>query len=212
MSNIGYFAHPTAEVSPSANIGTGTAIWNQAQVRENASVGCNVVVSKNVYIDTGVSIGNNCKLQNNVSVYDGVTLEDGVFVGPHVCFTNDRYPRAITAEGELKSSEDWEITPTLVCRGASIGAHCVVLPGVTIGAFAMVGAGSVVTVNVPSHTLVVGSPATVVGFVCQCGHRLLQEEGRYRCPICGQIVSLEPVHLNNWESNGFSGTTSGIAP
>lgn len=192
-----FYAHPTADVSPEAVIGVGTTIWNQVQVREEANIGENVILSKNVYVDTGVTIGSNCKIQNNVSVYNGVTLEDGVFVGPHVCFTNDRYPRAITVDGRLKGSEDWCVTPTTVCRGASVGAHSVILAGVTIGEFAMVGAGSVVTTSVPPHGLVVGNPALIFGYVCYCGHRLVEKNGEFCCPLCGTTLSLLPLSLDN---------------
>lgn len=192
-----FFAHPTADVSPDAVIGAGTAIWNQVQIREEATIGQNVILSKNVYVDTGVTIGSNCKIQNNVSVYNGVTLEDGVFVGPHVCFTNDRYPRAITVDGRLKSSEDWAIIPTMVCRGASLGAHSVILAGITIGEFAMVGAGSVVATSVPAHGLVVGNPALIIGYVCYCGHRLVEQGDQFCCPACGAALSLATLSLNN---------------
>src|SRR3989338_2564926 len=133
--------HPSADVSPDAVIGDGTAIWNNAQVRERASLGKNCVISKNVYIDFGVKIGNNVKIQNNVSVYHGVSIEDGVFVGPHVCFTNDKNPRAINPDGSLKTSSDWEISAILVKKGASIGANSTILPGVTVGEFALIGGG-----------------------------------------------------------------------
>ena len=187
-----FFVHTTAEVSPEATVGAGSAIWNQVQIRENASIGKHVILSKNVYIDAGVSIGSNCKVQNNVSIYNGVTLQDGVFVGPHVCFTNDRYPRAITVDGELKGSEDWTVTSTLISRGASLGAHSVILAGITIGPFAMVGAGSVVTSDVPSHALVFGNPAVLVCYVCFCGHRLHWSGGEFRCPVCDQKVANIP--------------------
>lgn len=192
-----FFAHPTADISEDATVGTGSAIWNQVQVRERATIGENVILSKNVYIDAGVTIGSNCKIQNNVSVYHGVTLKDGVFVGPHVCFTNDRYPRAITIDGRLKGSDDWSITPTTVCTGASLGAHSVILAGVTIGKFAMVGAGSVVTTSVPPHGLVVGNPALLLGYVCYCGHRLLEKNGQFCCQACGETLSLSPLSLDN---------------
>lgn len=185
------FVHPSAEVSTRAVIGGGTKIWNHAQVREGAVLGKNVIVSKNVYIAPDVHIGCFCKIQNNVSIYTGVTVEDGVFLGPHVCFTNDRIPRAINDDGTQKAGDDWDITPTLVRYGASIGAHSVILPGVTIGRFAMVGAGSVVTHNVPDHGLVVGNPARLAGFVCRCGRRLqLVSEKEAHCSACGARIVL----------------------
>ncbi|MCL2247803.1 MAG: N-acetyltransferase [Oscillospiraceae bacterium] len=161
------FIHATADVSSDASIGAGSKIWNLAQVRENATLGENCIVSKNVYIDTGVIIGDNVKIQNNVNVYNGVTIEDDVFLGPSMTFTNDKNPRAM--------SPNWEITPTLVRRGASIGANATIVCGVTIGEFAMVGAGAVVTRDVPAHTLVVGNPARRIGNVCRCGARVADE-------------------------------------
>jgi len=164
--------HETADVSPHAQIGEGTAIWHQAQVREGVSIGDECIIGKGVYIDFDVRIGSCVKIQNYACVYHGTTIEDGVFVGPHVCITNDKYPRAITPDGTLKGPTDWEVGHVLVRYGASLGAGAVVLPGVVIGRFAMVGAGSVVTNDVPDHALVVGNPATVRGFICRCGKRL----------------------------------------
>ena len=190
--------HPTADVSPAAAIGAGSSIWHHSQVRENARLGQNCILGKGVYIDAGVSIGNNVKIQNYVSVYHGVTIEDGVFIGPHVCFTNDLRPRAINPDGSLKAADDWELTPTLIRRGASLGANSTIRCGVTIGAWAMVGAGSVVTRDVPEHGLVWGNPARLRGFVCACGASLkmagrIQAELRLTCPECGQAVILSPT-------------------
>lgn len=159
---MGLMIHPTAEVDwRHTYIGAGTSVWNQAQIRESCIIGecCNI--GKNVYIDTGVQIGNRVKIQNNVNVYHGVTIEDDVFVGPSATFTNDMYPRAF--------SKDWEIVPTLVKKGASIGAHATIVCGVTIGEYAMVGAGSVVTKDVPPYALVVGNPARIIGEVDETG-------------------------------------------
>ncbi len=158
--------HPTADVSPNATIGDGTAIWHQCQVREGVQIGDQCILGKNVYVDFGVHIGHRVKIQNNCSVYHGVTLEDGVFLGPHVVLTNDRYPRAINPDGSLKGDADWEVGPIRICYGASIGARSVVLPGVTVGRFALVGAGAVVTRDVPPHGIVVGSPARLIGYAC----------------------------------------------
>ncbi|HET9999316.1 MAG TPA: acyltransferase [Ktedonobacteraceae bacterium] len=187
-----YFVHPTAEVSPEAHIGAGTRIWRQAHVREQAYVGENCNIGKGVYIDAHVRIGSNVKIQNHVSIFEGVTLEDGVFIGPHVCFTNDMFPRAITPDGKLKRADDWEITPTLVKYGASIGAGAIIVCGVTIGSFALVGAGSVVTRDVPPHTLVYGNPAHPHGYVCHCARRLAnvhEEDGILQgwCEYCAQL-------------------------
>ena len=166
------YIHPTAEVASEAQIGAGTHIWRQAHIREYAVIGelCNI--GKGVYIETRVRIGSRVKIQNHVSIFEGVTLEDGVFVGPHVCFTNDLHPRAITPDGRLKAAADWQITPTLVRYGASIGAGAVIVCGVTIGTFALIGAGAIVARDVPPHALVLGNPARLCGYVCRCAHSL----------------------------------------
>ncbi len=167
-----YFAHPTAEVSSAAAVGAGTRIWHHCQVRESAVIGHDCVLSKDVYVDVGVHIGDRVKIQNGVSIYHGVTLEDGVFCGPHCVFTNDLRPRAINPDGTLKATGDWTLGKTLVRYGASIGAHAAIVCGVTIGRWAMVGAGAVVTHNVPDYGLVYGNPARLRGFVCPCGATL----------------------------------------
>ncbi len=176
--------HPTAEVSPDAIIGDGTGIWHQCQVREGAHIGEQCILGKNVYVDFGVHIGNRVKIQNNCSVYHGVTIEDGVFLGPHVVLTNDRYPRAINPDGTLKGADDWVVSPTRICYGAAIGARTVILPGITVGRFAMVGAGAVVTRDVPAHGLVVGNPARLIGYVCACGRRLRVSDEGLTCEGC----------------------------
>ncbi len=178
--------HPTAEVSPRA----GTRIWHHAQVREGAVIGRECILGKNVYVDRDVVIGDRVKIQNNASIYHGVTLEDGVFVGPNACLTNDRYPRAITPDGSLKRDSDWEVVPTRVCHGASIGAGAILLAGVTIGPFALVGAGAVVTRDVPAHGLVLGNPARLAGYVCRCGHSLHDQGDEQICPACGATYHL----------------------
>lgn len=177
--------HPTAEVSPQAQIGAGTRIWHQAQVREGAVIGTDCIVGKGVYVDAGVVIGNNVKIQNGALLYHGLTVEDGVFIGPQACFTNDRLPRAITPEGNLKTDADWTVGPIHVGYGASIGAGAIILPNVTIGRFAMVAAGAVVTRSVPPHALVMGAPAQPAGYVCRCGQRLRPEGNIWRCPADG---------------------------
>jgi UDP-2-acetamido-3-amino-2,3-dideoxy-glucuronate N-acetyltransferase len=161
--------HPTAEVSQQAVIGPGTSIWNQAQVRERARIGTECVIGKNVYVDADVVVGDRVKVGNNASLFHGLTVEDGAFIGPHVCFTNDRLPRAINRDGSLKTDADWEVVPTLVRHGAAIGANSTIVAGVTIGRWAMIGSGSVVTHDVPDHQLVAGNPARRLGSVCACG-------------------------------------------
>jgi UDP-2-acetamido-3-amino-2,3-dideoxy-glucuronate N-acetyltransferase len=189
------FIHPTAEVSPQAQIGAGTRIWGQVQIREGATIGELCILGRGVYIDAHVQIGSRVKIQNYVSVFEGVTVEDGVFIGPHVCFTNDLAPRAITPSGALKGPQDWEITPTRVRYGASLGAASVIVCGVTIGEFALVGAGSVVTHDVPPHALVYGNPARQRGYVCRCARRLSEvreEAGTLNgyCSFCQDICRI----------------------
>lgn len=176
------FIHTTAQVSEQATIGKGTKIWNWVQVQDNSKIGENCILGKGVYIDSNVKIGNNVKIENNVSVYHGVTIEDGVFVGPHVCFTNDKIPRAINVDGTLKSNHDWKVSETRVKEGAAIGANSTILPGITIGEFALIGSGSVVTEDVPRFSLVYGNPARVHSYVCKCGNKL-SEENNF-CNIC----------------------------
>lgn len=172
MASESSYIHPQAEVSPQAEIGSGTRIWRNAHVREGACIGTECNIGTGVYVDARVRIGSRVKIENYVSVFEGVTLEDGVFVGPHVCFTNDMVPRAITPDGALKSASDWQITPTVVRYGASLGAGTVVRCGITIGRFALVGAGSVITHDVPPHALVFGNPARAHGYVCTCARPL----------------------------------------
>lgn len=176
--------HPTADVSPAAQIGDETRIWHEVQVREGVQIGEQCILGKGAYVDRDVRIGNRVKIQNRASIYHGVTIEDGVFVGPHVIFTNDRFPRAITPAGQLKGDADWSVSPTLVKEGASIGAGSVVLPGVTIGRFAMVGAGSVVTRDVPDYSIVFGNPARQWGYACLCGRALVVADDGWSCPAC----------------------------
>jgi acetyltransferase-like isoleucine patch superfamily enzyme len=185
MELIAAKIHPTASVSEFAKIGAGTRIWNHCQVRENVSIGENCILGKDSYVDFGVQIGDNVKIQNGAYIYHGTTIESGVFIGPGAIFTNDKKPRAINPDGTLKGADDWEVGQTLVKYGASIGAGAIILPGITIGRFALVGAGAVVTHDVPDHALVIGNPARQVGYVCKCATRLVEEgDGKYRCPIC----------------------------
>ena len=178
--------HPTAEVSPNAKIGDETQIWHQAQVREGAEIGSQCILGKGVYIDRDVKIGDRVKIQNYSCIYHGVTIEDGVFIGPHVVLTNDRFPRAVTPDGKLKGDEDWQVSESLVKAGASIGANTVVLPGVTIGRCAMVGAGSVVTRDVLDFAVVFGNPAHLWDFACCCGRSLISDGDGWKCPACGR--------------------------
>ncbi len=193
-------------MSPQAQIGDGTKIWQHCQVREGAVIGRNCILSNGVYVDAGVRLGDNVKVQNGISIYHGVTLEDGVFCGPHCVFTNDRQPRAINPDGTLKSVDDWQVSETRVRYGASIGAHATIVCGVTIGRWAMVGAGAVVTHDVPDYGLVYGNPARLHGFVCPCGAKLAlaaspdgpDAELKMACPSCGKEITVQAGDVPNW--------------
>ena len=190
MDNV--YIHPTADVSPKAVLGDGVRVWHEAQVREGAVLGRNCILGKGAYIDFGVQIGNNVKIQNRASVYHGVTIESGVFIGPHAIFTNDKLPRAVNPDGSLKSDDDWELGKILVREGASIGAGAIIVAGVTIGRWAMIGSGSVVTRDVPNYGLVYGNPARLHGYACPCGHRLEQQSGGlWKCTSCGREITIE---------------------
>ncbi len=179
MLTMPVYIHKTADVSKEASVGEGTYIWNDAQVREGASIGARCRLGKSVYIDKNVMIGDDCKIQNFATLYDGVKIGKKVFIGPHVCFTNDLYPRA--------TSTNWSIIKTKVMDGASIGANATVLCGVTIGRNAMVGAGAVVTDDVRDYALVLGNPARHVGFVCTCGRML---DKSFWCSHCRKKVDI----------------------
>ncbi|MDO9086867.1 MAG: acyltransferase [Anaerolineaceae bacterium] len=185
--------HASAEVSDKSIIGDGTSIWHHSQIRENATIGKNCIIGKGVYIDTGVVIGDNVKIQNYVSVYHGVTLENGVFIGPHVCFTNDLKPRAINPDGTFKSADDWVLSRTTIKKGAALGANSTIRCGVTIGEWAMVGSGSVITRDVPDFGLVFGNPARLRGYVCPCGEKLVEKPASSKimfCRKCGFETSI----------------------
>ena len=173
-----YFVHESSYVDDGAVIGTGTRIWHFCHVMPGAVIGERCNLGQNVVIMPGTRVGNNVKIQNNVSIYEGVVLEDDVFCGPSCVFTNVTNPRShVNRKAEYR--------PTLVRRGATIGANATVVCGHTIGAYAFVGAGAVVTGDVPDHALMVGVPARRAGWMCQCGVRLPQAGVEWHCPSCG---------------------------
>ena len=177
----------SADVSADATIGDGSSIWHLAQVREGVQMGQNCIVGRGAYIGTGVEMGDNCKVQNYALVYEPAKLADGVFIGPAVVLTNDTYPRAINADGSLKSAHDWEPVGVTIERGAAIGARATCVAPVTIGAWATVAAGAVVVKDVPAYALVAGVPARRIGWVGESGFPLIAggSEGAWVCPTTG---------------------------
>jgi len=182
----GVFIHPTAIIDDNVTIGKGTKIWHFCHVLSRSKIGENCNIGQNCVIGPDVTIGNKCKLQNNVSVYKGVTLEDGVFCGPSMVFTNIYNPRA-----EISKMD--QVRPTLVKNGATLGANCTIVCGHDIGTYAFIGAGAVVTKDVPNHALVVGNPARQIGWMCQCGGKLDDDA---TCSICGKPY-LNPGNKSN---------------
>ena len=170
--------HPSADIDADAQIGEQTMVWDQARVREGAVIGEDCIIGRGAYVDAGVHIGDRVKVQNNALVYHGVTVEDDVFIGPAAVLTNDRNPRAVTVDGALASADDWLVSHIRLSVGCSIGANAVVVAGCDIGAHALVGAGAVVTRSVPDYAVVVGNPARILGWVCECGRRLVSDDQR----------------------------------
>ena len=158
-----------------AAIGEGTYIWANAHIRADARIGSECVIGDGAYVDTKVTIGARCKIQNAVQLFHGVELADGVFVGPAATFTNDLSPRAVNPDGTLRSGDDWIVSRTIIRHGAAIGANATIVSGITVGEWAMIGAGAVVTRDVAAHSLVVGTPARHIGWVCSCGRRLANQ-------------------------------------
>lgn len=194
---MGYFQHPSAIVDEGAEIGEGSRIWHFVHVCGGARIGKSVSLGQNVFVSNKVIIGDYCKIQNNVSIYDNVTLEDGVFCGPSMVFTNVMNPRSLVERKD-------EYRDTLVRRGATLGANCTIICGVTIGEFAFVGAGAVVRSDIPAYALVVGVPAKHVGWMSSHGERLnlpLSGNGQIVCPSTRTLYTLRNDVLYREEPN-----------
>lgn len=187
-----YSVHPTAVVDDGASVGAGTKIWHFCHVMGTAVVGERCVLGQNVFVAANVTVGDNVHVQNNVSVYEGVTLEDDVFCGPSMVFTNVRDPRSAFPRDSNAAYEK-----TLVRRGATLGANCTVVCGVTVGEHAFVAAGAVVTKDVPAYAVVGGVPARLLGYACACGERLgmLVPGDRRACGRCGREYACDPGGL-----------------
>ncbi len=193
--------HPTAQIDKTAKIGQGTKIWAFVQVMENAEIGKNCNLGNGAYIDRNVKIGSNVKVHNKACIYDGVIVEDDAFIGPHVVCTNDKNPRHDLTRN-LKGIS-WRIK-----QGASIGAGAIILPDINIGRYALIGAGSVVTKDIPDHALAFGNPARVMGFVCECGKRLSKAKKEkndfsFICE-CGKTIKISTKTCELVEQNGRS--------
>jgi len=172
-----FFVHPSAIVEESARIGPGTKIWHFSHVMAGAEIGSECIIGQNVFVASTAKVGSGVKIQNNVSIFDGVELEADVFCGPSVVFTNVINPRSFISRRE-------EFRKTLVRRGATLGANATILCGITVGRYAFVGAGSVVTKDVPDHALFYGSPARPKGWMCRCGVKLKRRGRAWFCPTC----------------------------
>jgi UDP-2-acetamido-3-amino-2,3-dideoxy-glucuronate N-acetyltransferase len=175
----------SADVSTDSDVGQGSRVWHLAQVREGAVLGENCIIGRGAYIGPGVQLGNNCKVQNYALVYEPAVLGEGVFIGPAVVLTNDVFPRAINADGTLKTEDDWDKVGVTIKEGAAIGARAVCIAPVTIGSWATIAAGAVVTRDVPDFALVAGVPAKRIGWVGKAGLPLREDKGSWVCPHTG---------------------------
>ena len=193
-----YFVHSTAVVEEPAEIGEGTKIWHFTHVMSGVKIGRNCIIGQNVFLGTGVVLGNNIKIQNNVSIFDGVVLEDDVFCGPSMVFTNVFNPRSFISRKK-------EFRKTLVRRGATIGANATIICGNTIGEYAFIGAGSVVTKDVPKYGLVYGNPGRVRGWVCQCAEQIVFRSEVAKCPACGKGYEKTGTGVEAIEGSGVKG-------
>lgn len=179
-----YIAHEKALIHPGAKIGEGTKIWAFVNVQDGAVIGKKCKIADGCYIEKGAFVGDYVTLKNNVSIFEGVTVEDDVFIGANVAFINDRYPRG-------HRLDQWSLEKTIVKKGATLGANATILCGITIGEYALIGAGSVVTKNVPRHALICGNPGKLKGYVCECGRPMNR---RFKC-VCGRKYILKNKKL-----------------
>lgn len=176
-----YFVHDTSIVDANVSIGKGTKVWHFNHISEGADIGENCQLGQNCFVGKDVKIGEGCKLQNNVSVYNGVELEDYVFCGPSMVFTNDLTPRCMYPKNGV-------FKKTLVKKGATIGANATIVCDITIGKYALIGAGAVVTKDVPDYAIIVGNPGRIIGYACECGGKL---DGKFFCSICRKTMDVE---------------------
>ncbi len=187
------YIHPTASVEAAAALGPGTKVWHEAQVRTRAKIGARCIIGKGVFIDFDVIIGDDCKLQNYACVYHGAELGRGVFVGPHAVFTNDLQPRATDAQFHPLADGEWEVGRIKVGDGASIGANSTILPNVEIGAWSLIAAGATVNRDVAAYSLVIGTPARHLSWLCKCGRKVES----HACQRCGPLPSDHPLAESN---------------
>ena len=177
-----FWSHKTAEIQPGAKIGQGTKIWQNCQILKGAQIGENCKIGHNCFVGSRAKLGNGVKLESNIDVWDLITLEDYVFVGPSAVFTNDLNPRAKYPKKKYPQYGKW--IPTLVKEGASIGANATIVCGNTIGKWALIGAGAVVTRDINDYAIVVGVPAKIIGWICECGNKLKFKKEKAICKIC----------------------------
>jgi UDP-2-acetamido-3-amino-2,3-dideoxy-glucuronate N-acetyltransferase len=192
MANPDFFIHPQALVDSGAQVGHSTRIWAFAHVLKGAVIGEGCNICDYVFVETGAKLGNRVTVKNGVQIYEGVEVEDDCFLGPNCVFTNDMFPRS----GIQRPKEAW-FQRTLLKRGCTLGANCTIVPGLVIGEYAMIAAGSVVTRDVPPYALVVGSPARFHAWVCKCGTKLASQAGRWACFKCN--LSYRETHSQKLE-------------
>jgi UDP-3-O-[3-hydroxymyristoyl] glucosamine N-acyltransferase len=195
---------PSADVDPTAVIGDGSSIWHLAQIRDGVTLGRNCIIGRGAYVGSGVTMGENCKVQNYALVYEPAVIGNGVFIGPAAVLTNDQFPRAVNTDMSLKSGSDWDAVGVTIKDGASIGARAVAIAPVTIGRWALVAAGAVVTNDVPDFALVAGVPAKRIRWVGKAGVPLESAgENHFRCPVDNSLYiqssenTLEEISENN---------------